>query len=252
MDLEDILEQELKKQKVNVIEVSGGKKPSSLEKEEKGSAEFEDLLKSTRDKVDDLKKQIKESKDIDELQAIKGKLNKELLVELNDGFNVLSGAEKTASLTRYNTLKASINDLEIKAQQKITGLEALEEPDAPAPAAPDAPKPVEPVQPEPKPVEPVSGDGKPLKPRERPKEYNVQDIEDPNLRFLTTYVLSDGNFVKSVADALKGIGIDDKSIQTIRKYKTKDGIPPKARKREKVKEIIIDRGVDPEYFGVAP
>ena len=88
-----------------------------------------------------------------------------------------------------------------------------------------------------------------MKPRKRPKEYNIQDIDNPDLRFLTTYVLSDGNFVKSVADALKGVGIDEESIQTIRKYKTKDGIPPKARKREKVKEIIIDRGVDSGFFG---
>ena len=40
MDLEDILKQELTKQKVNVTEVSGGKKPSSLEKEEKPNEEF--------------------------------------------------------------------------------------------------------------------------------------------------------------------------------------------------------------------
>jgi len=43
MDLEDILKQELQKQKVNVIEISGGKKPSSLEKEEKSKIN-EDLF----------------------------------------------------------------------------------------------------------------------------------------------------------------------------------------------------------------
>ena len=222
-----------------------------------------------RDEADDLKKQIKASSDTDELGEIKRKLNTELIKELDDGFNGLSGEEKIASLTSYNTLKATLNDLEIKAQQKLTGLEALGEPDAPAPA-PDAPKPIEPAQPvqppppkpkpkpkpDPEPVQPPAqpvvppgDDQKPMKPRKRPKEYNIQDIDNPDLRFLTTYVLSDGNFVKSVADALKGVGIDEESIQTIRKYKTKDGIPPKARKREKVKEIIIDRGVDSGFFG---
>jgi len=44
MDLEDILKQELQKQKVNIIKISGGKKPSSLEKEEKANEEFEELL----------------------------------------------------------------------------------------------------------------------------------------------------------------------------------------------------------------
>ena len=275
MDLEDILKQELKKQKVNVIEVSGGKKASSLEKEQKPNEEFVALLKELRIQSDDLKRAIKESSDIDELEEIKQKLNNELLVELNDGFNSLSGEEKTASLTLYETLKATLNDLEIKAQQKLTGLEALEEPDAPAPAAPDAPMPIEPApaapkpkpnpkpKPDPEPVEPpaqplpdsddeIDPATKAMKPRKRPKVYNLQDIKNPDLRFLTTYVITDGNFGKSVSDALERIGIDYESIQSIRKYKAKDGVAPKVRKQQKVKGIVIDRGVDPGFFKVRP
>ena len=253
MDLEDILKQELQKQKVNIIEISGGKKASSLEAEEKANEEFEELLNSTKDKTIQLKAQIKESTDIDELENIQQKLNNELKSNIEKEYNKLSGEEKTASLTPFNNLKATINDLVTKILQKVTEIESKQEPVKPEPVKPEpeAPKPVEPVSPPIQPVEPVdSGDSKPLKPRKRPKEYNLNDIKDKDLRFLTKYVINDGNYQKNVMEALERIGIDRESANKIRKLPSKDGISPKVRKQQVVRDILISRGVDEEFFNM--
>lgn len=255
MDLEDILKQELQKQKVNVIEISGGKKPSSLEKEEKSNEEFEELLNSTKDKTTELKSQIKESTDIDELENIRKKLNNELLVKLNDEFNKLSGEEKTGSLTSYNNLRATINDLVTKSRQKITEIQSKQEPEPVSPEEPEIPeepKPVEPVSPPIQPVSPPvdSGDSKPLKPRQRPKEYNLNDIKDKDLRFLTKYVITEGNYSTSVRDALERIGIDRESVMNIKKLKKGKEATPRLNKVKTVENILISRGVDKEFFNI--
>ena len=234
MDLEDILKQELTKQKINVTEVSGGKKPSSLEKEEKPSEEFEELSNSTKDKTSQLKSQIKDTNDINELQNIKSKLNTELLVNLNEGYNKLTGEEKTASLTQYNNLKATINDLVTRAQQKITEIETKEEPVKPEPA------PVEPVKPEPEPVDPIdAGDATPLKPRPRP------DRPEPLTRdqqILVEYVNNvSKNYYPKQRDAIEAI--DSKATaDAIRAEKDTK------KRREIVKKLLLDNGVDPRYF----
>ena len=242
MDLEDILKQELTKQKVNVTEVSGGKKPSSLEKEEKPNEEFVELLNSTKDKVAELKSQIKEANDPVLLRFIKGKLNTDILVKLNQGYNKLSGEEKTASLTPYNNLKATINDLVSKAHQKITEIESKED----DPFAPSfSPEPVEPVKPSPSPVEPVkpepidAGDTTPLKPKPRPERPEPLTRDQ---QILVEYV---NNLSKNYTATQKN------AIEAIDTKATADAIREEKntkKRREIVKKLLLDNGVDPRYF----
>ncbi len=254
MDLEDILKQELTKQKVNVTEVSGGKKPSSLEKEEKSNEDFDELLNSTKDKTSELKSQIKDANDPDLLKAIITTLNNRLLVKLNEGYNKLSGEEKTASLTQYNNLKATINDLVSKAQQKITEIESGEEvvdpivpqpeqpedpeiPEDPSVVKPD-PEPVSPEQPEP--VAPDAGDdATPLKPRPRPQEPEPLTRDQ---KILVSYIRNVGkNYVKSQYTAVEKL-FGKSQANKIRKEKNTD------RKRNLIKNLLLNSGVDPSYF----
>ena len=244
MDLEDILKQELTKQKVNVTEVSGGKKPSSLEKEEKPNEEFVELLNSTKDKVSELKSQIKEANDPVLLRFIKGKLNTDILVKLNQGYNKLSGEEKTASLTPYNNLKATINDLVSKADQKITEIESKEDDPSfsPAPLEPVKPEPapVQPVKPQPEPVDPIdAGDSTPLKPRPRPERPEPLTRDQ---QILVEYV---NNVSKNYAAPQKN------AIEAIDSKATADAIRQEKntkKRREIVKKLLLDNGVDPRYF----
>jgi hypothetical protein len=253
MDLEDILKQELTKQKVNVTEVSGGKKPSSLEKEEKSNEDFDELLNSTKDKTSELKSQIKDANDPVLLKQIITTLNNKLLVKLNEGYNKLSGEEKTASLTQYNNLKATINDLVSKAQQKITEIESGEEglnpiipqpeqpedpeiPEDPSVVKPD-PEPVSPEQPEP--VAPDAGDATPLKPRPRPKEPEPLTRDQ---KILVSYIRNSGkNYVKSQYTAVEKL-FGKSQANKIRKEKDTN------RKRNLIKNLLLDNGVDPSYF----
>lgn len=253
MDLEDILKQELTKQKVNVTEVSGGKKPSSLEKEEKSNEDFDELLNSTKDKTSELKSQIKDANDPVLLKQIITTLNNKLLVKLNEGYNKLSGEEKTASLTQYNNLKATINDLVSKAQQKITEIESGEEglnpiipqpeqpedpeiPEDPSVVKPD-PEPVSPEQPEP--VAPDAGDATPLKPRPRPKEPEPLTRDQ---KILVSYIRNSGkNYVKSQYTAVEKL-FGKSQANKIRKEKDTN------RKRNLIKNLLLDNGVDPRYF----
>jgi len=244
MDLEDILKQELTKQKVNVTEVSGGKKPSSLEKEEKPNEEFVELLNSTKDKVSELKSQIKEANDPVLLRFIKGKLNTDILVKLNEGYNKLSGEEKTASLTQYNNLKATINDLVTRAEQKITEIESKEDDPSfsPAPVEPvkPQPEPVQPVKPQPEPVDPIdAGDSTPLKPRPRPERPEPLTRDQ---QILVEYV---NNVSKNYAAPQKN------AIEAIDSKATADAIRQEKntkKRREIVKKLLLDNGVDPRYF----
>ena len=256
-DLEDILKQELQKQKVNIIEISGGKKPSSLEKEQKANEEFEELLNSTTDKTTDLKSQIKNSKDMDELESIRNKLNNELLLNINQEFNKLSGEEKTASLTNYNNLKATINNLVTRIQKKITKIEELNKNQPEEPEIPESPKSIDPVSPpeiEPPVIEPPKGnetvadDKRPLKPRKKPKIYNFNNIQDKDLKLLTKYVVTQGNYSTNVMKALENIGIDRESVMKIKKLQRLGSKTPAMRKNEKVKDILISRGINSKYF----
>jgi len=242
MDLEDILKQELTKQKVNVTEVSGGKKPSSLEKEEKPNEEFVELLNSTKDKVSELKSQIKEANDPVLLRFIKGKLNTDILVKLNQGYNKLSGEEKTASLTQYNNLKATINDLVTRAEQKITEIESKEDDPSfsPAPVEPVKPQP-EPVQPvKPEPVDPIdAGDTTPLKPKPRPERPEPLTRDQ---QILVEYV---NNLSKNYTATQKN------AIEAIDTKATADAIREEKntkKRREIVKKLLLNNGVDPRYF----
>ena len=244
MDLEDILKQELTKQKVNVTEVSGGKKPSSLEKEEKPNEEFVELLNSTKDKVSELKSQIKEANDPVLLRFIKGKLNTDILVKLNQGYNKLSGEEKTASLTQYNNLKATINDLVSKADQKITQIESKEDdpsfsPEPVEPVKPE-PAPVQPVKPQPEPVDPIdAGDSTPLKPRPRPERPEPLTRDQ---QILVEYV---NNLSKNYTATQKN------AIEAIDTKATADAIREEKntkKRREIVKKLLLNNGVDPRYF----
>jgi len=257
MDLEDILKQELTKQKVNVIEISGGKKASSLEAEQKANEEFEELLNSTTDKTTDLKSQIKNSKDIDELESIRKKLNNELLLNINQEFNKLSGEEKTASLTPFNNLKATINNLVTRIQKKITKIEELNKNQPEEPEIPESPKSIDPVSPpeiEPPIVEPPKGnetvadDKRPLKPRKKPKIYNFNNIQDKDLKLLTKYVVTKGSYSTNVMRALENIGIDRESVMKIKKLQRLGNKTPAMRKHEKVKDILISRGINSKYF----
>jgi len=257
MDLEDILKQELQKQKVNIIEISGGKKPSSLEKEQKANEEFEELLNSTTDKTTDLKSQIKNSKDMDELESIRNKLNNELLLNINQEFNKLSGEEKTASLTNYNNLKATINNLVTRIQKKITKIEELNKNQPEEPEIPESPKSIDPVSPPeieppivvpPKGNETVADDSRPLKPRKKPKIYNFNNIQDKDLKLLTKYVVTQGNYSTNVMKALENIGIDRESVMKIKKLQRLGSKTPAMRKNEKVKDILISRGINSKYF----
>ena len=244
MDLEDILKQELTKQKVNVTEVSGGKKPSSLEKEEKPNEEFVELLNSTKDKVSELKSQIKEANDPVLLRFIKGKLNTDILVKLNQGFNKLTGEEKTASLTPYNNLKATINDLVSKADQKITEIESKEDDPSfsPAPLEPVKPEPapVQPVKPQPEPVDPIdAGDATPLKPKPRPERPEPLTRDQ---QILVEYV---NNLSKNYTATQKN------AIEAIDTKATADAIREEKntkKRREIVKKLLLNNGVDPRYF----
>jgi hypothetical protein len=244
MDLEDILKQELTKQKVNVTEVSGGKKPSSLEKEEKPNEEFVELLNSTKDKVSELKSQIKEANDPVLLRFIKGKLNTDILVKLNQGYNKLSGEEKTASLTEYNNLKATINDLVTRAEQKITEIESKAEPAKPEPAPVEPvkpePAPVQPVKPQPEPVDPIdAGDTTPLKPRPRPERPEPLTRDQ---QILVEYVNNVGkNYTATQAKAIEAIDSREKALAIRQEKNTK-------KRREIVKKLLLDNGVDPRYF----
>ena len=239
-DLEDILKQELQKQKVNVIEISGGKKPSSLEAEEKSNEEFEELLNSTNDKVNELILQIKQSKDTDELESIKKKLNNELLVNINDEFNKLSGEEKTASLTSYNNLRATINDLVTKSQQKITNLEKLNEPEEPE--SPESPSP-SPVSPSP--VEPIDDAGvRPVIPQPRPRPRPpVPERLTKDQQLLVEYVNNvSKNYAGPQRDAIERLFSREKALDL--REKIKDS---KVRKAT-VEKLLLDNGVDPIYF----
>jgi hypothetical protein len=256
MDLEDILKQELTKQKINVTEVSGGKKPSSLEKEEKPNEEFVELLNSTKDKVSELKSQIKDATDPTVILFIKQKLNSDILVKLNQGYNKLTGEEKTASLTPYNNLKATINDLVSRADQKITEIESKEaelDPIVPQPEQPEEPdtpeepsivkpdpEPVSPEQPEPVAPAPVAGDDtRPLKPRPRPEE---PEPLTPDQQILVSYIRNIGkNYVKAQYKAVERLF--GKS-QANRIRKEKDTV----KKRNLIKNLLLESGVDPSYF----
>jgi len=239
MDLEDILKQELTKQKINVTEVSGGKKPSSLEKEEKPNEEFVELLNSTKDKVSEFKSQIKDATDPTVILFIKQKLNSDILVNLNQGFNKLTGEEKTASLTPYNNLKATINDLVTRADQKITEIESKEEDPSfsPEPVKP-SPEPVEPVKPEP--IDPIdAGDATPLKPRPRPERPEPLTRDQ---QILVEYVNNVGkNYTATQAKAIEAIDSREKALAIRQEKNTK-------KRREIVKKLLLDNGVDPRYF----
>ena len=231
--LEDILKQELQKQKVNIIEISGGKNPSSLEAEEKANEEFEELLNSTKDKTTELKAQIKKSTDIDELENIEKEYNK------------LSGEEKTASLTPFNNLKATINDLVTKILQKVTEIESKQEPVEPKPVEP---KPIEPVEPQPvSPVNPIDDAGmKPgpilPQPRSRPRPRQPKPLSRDQ-KTLVEYVMNASkNYAGSQRDAIERLFSREKAVDL--REKIKDA---KVRKK-KVKELLLDDGVDPTYF----
>ena len=239
-DLEDILKQELQKQKVNVIEISGGKKPSSLEAEEKSNEEFEELLNSTNDKVNELILQIKQSKDTDELESIKKKLNNELLVNINDEFNKLSGEEKTASLTSYNNLKATINELVIKSQQKITNLEKLNEPEEPE--SPESPSP-SPVSPSP--VEPIDDAGvRPVIPQPRPRPRPpVPERLTKDQQLLVEYVNNvSKNYAGPQRDAIERLFSREKALDL------RENIKDSKVRKATVEKLLLDNGVDPIYF----
>ena len=248
MDLEDILKQELTKQKVNVIEVSGGKKASSLEKKEKPNEEFETLLKSTKDKTSELKSQIKDTNDSVLLKGIISTLNNRLLVKLNEGYNKLSGEEKTASLTQYNNLKATINDLVSRAQQKITEIESKEEPAPVSPEEPSVPEepsivkpdpaPVSPEQPEPI-APPVAGDATPLKPRKRPEQ--PEELRGDQEILYRYFLIKEMKYTKKIYDAVERL-TNKKNADDIRQIKDTN------RKRERIKKILLDDGVDEGYF----
>ena len=244
-DLEDILKQELQKQKVNIIEISGGKNPSSLEAEEKANEEFEELLNSTKDKTTQLKAQIKESTDIDELENIQQKLNNELKSNIEKEYNKLSGEEKTASLTPFNNLKATINDLVTKILQKVTEIESKQEPVEPKPVEP---KPIEPVEPQPvSPVNPIDDAGmKPgpilPQPRSRPRPRQPKPLSRDQ-KTLVEYVMNASkNYAGSQRDAIERLFSREKAVDL--REKIKDA---KVRKK-KVKELLLDDGVDPTYF----
>lgn len=248
MDLEDILKQELTKQKVNVIEVSGGKKPSELEKEEKSNEDFDELLNSTKDKTSELKSQIKDTNDPVLLKGIISTLNNRLLVKLNEGYNKLSGEEKTASLTQYNNLKATINDLVSKAQQKITEIESKEEPAPVSPEEPSVPEepsivkpdpaPVSPEQPEPV-APPVAGDATPLKPRKRPEQ--PEELRGDQEILFRYFLIKEMKYTKKIYDAVERL-TNKKNADDIRQIKDTN------RKRERIKKILLDDGVDEGYF----
>ena len=244
-DLEDILKQELQKQKVNIIEISGGKNPSSLEAEEKANEEFEELLNSTKDKTTQLKAQIKESTDITELENIQQKLNNELKSNIEKEYNKLSGEEKTASLTPFNNLKATINDLVTKILQKVTEIESKQEPVEPKPVEP---KPIEPVEPQPvSPVNPIDDAGmKPgpilPQPRSRPRPRQPKPLSRDQ-KTLVEYVMNASkNYAGSQRDAIERLFSREKAVDL--REKIKDA---KVRKK-KVKELLLDDGVDPTYF----
>ena len=246
MDLEDILKQELQKQKVNVIEISGGKKPSSLEAEEKANEEFEELLNSTKDKTTELKSIIKDTSDSVLLKSIISTLNNKLKVNIDNEFNKLSGEEKTASLTSYNNLKATINDLVTKTQQKITEIESKEEPVEPKPVEPKPIEPVEPVSPV-SPVNPIDDAGvrpAPIlpQPRARPRPRRPQPLSKDQ-KLLVEYVMNvSKNYAGPQRDAIEKLFSREQAVDL--REKIKDA---KVRK-QKVKELLLDSGVDPIYF----
>jgi len=245
-DLEDILKQELQKQKVNIIEISGGKKPSSLEAEEKANEEFEELLNSTKDKTTELKAQIKNTSDSVLLKSIISTLNNKLKVNIDNEFNKLSGEEKTASLTSYNNLKATINDLVTKTQQKITEIESKEEPVEPKPVEPKPIEPVEPVSPV-SPVNPIDDAGvrpAPIlpQPRARPRPRRPQPLSKDQ-KLLVEYVMNvSKNYAGPQRDAIEKLFSREQAVDL--REKIKDA---KVRK-QKVKELLLDSGVDPIYF----
>lgn len=245
-DLEDILKQELQKQKVNVIEISGGKKPSSLEAEEKANEEFEELLNSTKDKTTELKSIIKDTSDSVLLKSIISTLNNKLKVNIDNEFNKLSGEEKTASLTSYNNLKATINDLVTKTQQKITEIESEEEPVEPKPVEPKPIEPVEPVSPV-SPVNPIDDAGvrpAPIlpQPRARPRPRRPQPLSKDQ-KLLVEYVMNASkNYAGPQRDAIEKLFSREQAVDL--REKIKDA---KVRK-QKVKELLLDSGVDPIYF----
>jgi len=245
-DLEDILKQELQKQKVNIIEISGGKKPSSLEAEEKANEEFEELLNSTKDKTTELKSIIKDTSDSVLLKSIISTLNNKLKVNIDNEFNKLSGEEKTASLTSYNNLKATINDLVTKTQQKITEIESEEEPVEPKPVEPKPIEPVEPVSPV-SPVNPIDDAGvrpAPIlpQPRARPRPRRPQPLSKDQ-KLLVEYVMNvSKNYAGPQRDAIEKLFSREQAVDL--REKIKDA---KVRK-QKVKELLLDSGVDPIYF----
>tara|TARA_R110002153_G_scaffold228716_3_gene381716 strand:+ start:255 stop:1979 length:1725 start_codon:yes stop_codon:yes gene_type:complete len=245
-DLEDILKQELQKQKVNIIEISGGKNPSSLEAEEKANEEFEELLNSTKDKTTQLKAQIKESTDIDELQNIQQKLNNELKSNIEKEYNKLSGEEKTASLTPFNNLKATINDLVTKILQKVTEIESKQEPVEPEPVEPKPIEPVEPVEPV-SPVNPIDDAGmKPgpilPQPRSRPRPRQPRPLSRDQ-KTLVEYVMNASkNYAGPQRDAIERLFSREKALNL--REQVKDA---KARK-QRVKNLLLANGVDPTYF----
>ena len=245
-DLEDILKQELQKQKVNIIEISGGKNPSSLEAEEKANEEFEVLLNSTKDKTTELKAQIKKSTDIDELENIQQKLNNELKSNIEKEYNKLSGEEKTASLTPFNNLKATINDLVTKILQKVTEIESKQEPVEPKPVEPKPIEPVEPVEPV-SPVNPIDDAGmKPgpilPQPRSRPRPRQPRPLSRDQ-KTLVEYVMNASkNYAGPQRDAIERLFSREKALNL--REQVKDA---KARK-QRVKNLLLANGVDPTYF----
>ena len=246
MDLEDILKQELQKQKVNIIEISGGKKPSSLEAEEKANEEFEELLNSTKDKTTQLKAQIKESTDITELENIQQKLNNELKSNIEKEYNKLSGEEKTASLTPFNNLKATINDLVTKILQKVTEIESKQEPVETEPVEPKPIEPVEPVEPVSPPIQPVepvspvvADDSRPLKPRKRPEQ--PEELRGDQDILYKYFLIKEVKYTKKIYDAVERL-TNKKNAEDIRQIKATK------IKRERIKKILLDDGVDSAYF----
>lgn len=255
MDLEDILKQELTKQKVNVTEVSGGKKPSSLEKEEKANPEFVELLKTTQFKADNLTTQFENASAISTLMGITSEINTNLIPSLDKKFNSLSGEEKTASLTPYNNLKALLNDLagrkipikiqQITAEQKTSGKPSAD------PISPVSPPIVEPDTDAGPPTDPGgggAGGGRPLRPVERPFDRDPANIPNVDIAFLVKYVTTRASFSKKTGDALKNIGVDHERIIDIRDLEGDNVNSAYTKKKNAVKQILLNQGVDKRYF----
>lgn len=170
----------------------------------------------------------------------KKKLNNELLVNINDEFNKLSGEEKTASLTSYNNLRATINDLVTKSQQKITNLEKLNEPEEPE--SPESPSP-SPVSPSP--VEPIDDAGvRPVIPQPRPRPRPpVPERLTKDQQLLVEYVNNvSKNYAGPQRDAIERLFSREKALDL------RENIKDSKVRKATVEKLLLDNGVDPIYF----